>query len=248
MTEEIKRESNKLTQEFLSAFKDIETFIVDLARTKTHDDYITFSRALTYVFKFKLNYAISKPYIYNFLKTCADIRNILSHNNDFVVPSEEVVKNIKIIAAELNHPVLIKDIATKGSDLLVCGPNSNIRNVVERMAGKGLSHVPILVNNKVVGIFSNTSFFQKYHESKNLVVEDDMRVLDFEDISSSHRHLSEEFIFVSNDTKVEDIIGVFSKKRGEKRVACIFVTTTGDSFGDLLGIVTETDLLKIADM
>jgi DNA-binding ferritin-like protein (Dps family) len=43
MTEEIKRESNKLTQEFLSAFKDIETFIVDLARTKTHDDYITFS-------------------------------------------------------------------------------------------------------------------------------------------------------------------------------------------------------------
>ena len=58
------------------------------------------------------------------------------------------------------------------------------------------------------------------------------------------KHETERFMFVSKDTKADDLAPLFSQKIDGKRLVMIFVSDTGKTNEKVIGIITSYDLLQ----
>ncbi len=229
---------------FLSNFKSLEKKLIDISGLE--NEYTSFSRALSKVHFDKLNELVSDDQIYDFLRSASDLRNILSHQNDICVPSTEFNAKFEEIVNEIINPLECIDIATKGNDIMYVELSSNVINVVNEMEKRHYSHVPVIKGGKVIGVFSRSIFFEYIYFNKKLVVNNEYIVEDFIRQTDLQKHLNESFVFVSRKIKAYALLKYFSKKKaGERRVSVVFITENGRPEERLLGVLTETDLLKL---
>jgi CBS domain-containing protein len=237
---------NPLSERFLKTFKVLEDRMVSLSQLK--GDYVSYARALEKVHWAAYDPLVARDDIFQFLKTAGELRNLLSHENDVAVPEETFVGRFEKIAQEILNPSKVIDIATTGERLFYCSPLTQVSSLVKRMEEKHLSHVPLLVNGQVKAVFSSKTFFYYYREHGTLNVEKDACVADFIDLNDAHA-LLEEYAFIARDADARSLKDRFAKKsEKEKRLAVLFVTQHGKKDEPLLGIITETDLLKIREV
>lgn len=237
---------NLLSERFLKTFKVLEDRMVSLSQLK--GDYVSYARALEKVHWAAYDPLVARDDIFQFLKTAGELRNLLSHENDVAVPEEAFVVRFEKIAQEILNPSKAIDIATTGERLFYCSPLTQVSSLVKRMEEKHLSHVPLLVNGQVKAVFSSKTFFYYYREHGTLNVEKDACVADFIDLNDAHA-LLEEYAFIARDADARSLKDRFAKKNEkEKRLAVLFVTQHGKKDEPLLGIITETDLLKIREV
>lgn len=232
------------TERFLRDFKKLEDRLVVLSHLE--DNFVSFSRALDKVHFNKLNPVVSSEEAYQFLKTASDLRNILSHEDGVCVPSKAFVDEFESYVNEITDPLTALDICTKAEQLVVAGLHTELSWLASQMAQKHLSHVPVIVDGTVQGVFSSTTFFQYFYENGHLQADEDSTVADFLQTINTSGHLNEEFIFVSQTTPAYALIRYFSKKEaGAKRISVIFLTPKGGKDERLVGLITEADLLKL---
>lgn len=228
---------------FLYIFKELEKEVISLTDIKS-DDYIPFSRALNQIYKDKSSPLISDYDNYSYLRSASDLRNLLSHENDTCVPTEEFIKKGETLLAKLQHPVTVYDIATK--DIESCKKEEKVSSVMEKMNQLGLSHFPILdEKGRVNGVFSRSSIFDGilqgiYYQKESLI-------MDYEAVSLISAHLNESFLFVSKRTTADKVFSYLQNRAPHKKnVACILITENGRKEERLLGICTLSDLAKVS--
>lgn len=228
---------------FLSAFKELENEVLSIARIKD-EGHVSFSRALNDIY-----YQRKNPYIcdygnYDFLKTCSDLRNILSHENDVCVPSESFLNRFIILKNKIIHPQTCYGIASK--DIVSCTMDDSLFSVLKTMEYKSLSHIPVLDEDGVVqGIFSRTTIFDYVSMNEELENPSTMKVKDFMEFLPVDSHLGERFLFVSRYDLVDSIYPeLFKNKEHDKNLALVLVTQHGRKTEKLLGVVTITDMAK----
>lgn len=228
---------------FLSNFKKLESELVKLS--SLDDDYISFSRALSNVYQRKINDVVSDEDNYDILKQASDLRNILSHENNVCIPTSSFNEKFEEIVDAIVNPLTCLDIATLRKDLTFASVDDKITSVCKLMNERGYSNIPVYDNGKVIGVFSRTTFFDYLYKKKNISINDNtINDLREEIIFSSHT--AEDFLFVSRKVKAYSLLNYFSKKRiGDKRISLIFVTENGKKDEFVLGVLTESDLLKI---
>lgn len=234
--------AENISELFLDKFKQLEKKLISLANPK--NNFMGFSRALDECRYKKIVPILSNNDVYNFLKTAADLRNILSHQSNVCNPSNNFYNKFKMIADEIIDPLEVYDICTKKEKIIYAGPNSNALKIVNLMIEKHLSHIPVIELGKVVGVFSNTTFFYDAYSKKNLKVDDTYVIKDYVDLKN-YSNFNETFLFTSRHTKASSLLKYLVKRSPEeKKVSVIFITEHGKQDEELLGLITPVDFLK----
>lgn len=233
-------DGNKRVDLFLTTFKTFESYLSRLVG-KTNE-YTSYSQCLNMAYSKKLNPIIDGQ-TYDFLRSVGELRNLLSHNNELCFPTFELLYKFISITDSIMYPLKSIDIATKTNDMIKANMDDKVIDVIDKMNDKSITHVPVIQQNKLVGVFSVSTLFDKallgdYKYDKSL------KISDFSDALNNHS--SERFLFVDSNISAIYLKDMLKKtKKHEKRAAVIFVTDNGKSDGKLLGLITETDLLKL---
>lgn len=230
---------------FLDDFRDLESTLAKLAGVKS--GYSSYSRSLQDVFKSKKSPLIRSGDNFNFLKSAGELRNLVTHNNDIAYPTQEFYDRFHRLSWAIRFPAKAEDIMTKGKNLVTASLDTKILSLVRRMNSKGLSHVPVIDDGKVLGIFSSSTFFDALSENGNLAIDGDTPLESIKEIIAPESHSSEDFLFCAKDSYVYEFSKrIQTKNKGQKkRIVAVLVTENGFSSGRLVGIITPTDLLKL---
>jgi CBS domain-containing protein len=163
-------------------------------------------------------------------------------------PSEAAVTEYRALVHELLNPPKLMDIAIKFSQVYSTTLQARAIDVMREMNQHAYTHVPVLTDGRVVGVFSENTVMSFIVRADD-VVHKDTRIAEFADFLPIEKHISETFLFVSQDTPVVDVCNMFAdaKEKGV-RVGAVFITHSGKSDQGLLGLVTAWDLAGVDAM
>ena len=176
-----------------------------------------------------------------------DVRNLLTHRpriGEFyaVEPTDAMLSLLEKLINRLEHPLSAIRIALPLEEVLSASLDSPVLDSLEKMYKRAFSHMPILEDGKVVGVFSGSSLMNCVLY-KHIMFSGDLKFRDIKDTFTFDQHPSETFRFVSRDTLVSDISDMFDEAlQQEERIGMIFVTENGKSDEELLGIITAWDV------
>ena len=180
------------------------------------------------------------------LDYCREVRNFLQHESKIdkefaVIASNEMIEKIKEIIEFVNNPLRIKDVYISIDKVYYKSQGNYVYPSMLSMDYKKYSHIPIIMDKKLIGVFSKTSIFKYLLEEDINRLNDDLKFKDIEKYTS----LDEEYyLYTTLENPVEEVIEevVMNFKRG-KRIAIVFVTNDGTVNGELLGLLTPYDIL-----
>ncbi len=183
------------------------------------------------------------------LAYCRHVRNVLSHNpklkGDYPVePSEAMISLLETVLKRVMHSLRAEDVMIKREKLLCCSINDRLHPIVEKMVLNMFTHVPILNNGIVSGVFSESTLLSYLLEEEIIEIDDEMTFSQLKKYIPLDKHSSEKFLFVSRRALKSDIDQKFedSTKKGD-RIGLVFVTESGGNQEKLLGIITAWDLV-----
>ena len=178
-----------------------------------------------------------------------NLRNSLAHVERVVASDENFLINQNIIdflrheIEIVDHPVTAFKICVPISKVLCAGLDCNVSEVANSMIKNGYTHIPILKDGCLYGVFSENTIFSYFVEKHNIKITNKSIILEYDEYLNIHCHATEYFIFVAKDMKISEIYPLFAKKNNCKRLSMIFVTEHGKENEKVLGIITSYDLL-----
>jgi len=228
---------NGQTELFLDKYKQLEAVIKAKAKLRDTDSAIKYILA-------KPEYREAKEG----LDYCRQVRNLLTHNPKVdgryaVQPNEAMIALLGEIIEKVRNPLRAKHIYIPRSNVLCRTMKDKVYPTMAEMKQRGYTHIPILQNGVVTGVFSENTVFNYLIE--NTVVRIDEKVT-FGDIAKYlpiDAHGEETFRFVSKEALLDEIEEVFAEGRKKKeRIGLVFVTHSGKPTEKLLGIISAWDV------
>ena len=184
------------------------------------------------------------------LNLCREIRNFLSHHSEFegeplVEPSESIIRFLEEVTEYLKKPPLALSYATQFADILKAGPKNKAVTVMKKMQKLGFSHVPVLQDGALIGVFSISTFFSYALKNNLAAFKDEMLIEDFDELLIPDRHENERFLFMPETTTLFEVKNEFEKRsQRSRRLAVIFITSNGSISGRILGMLTPWDVIN----
>ena len=182
------------------------------------------------------------------LNYCREVRNLLQHGEslqgDFaVVPSAGMLACIRSVLERVEGLPRAIDLCVKTRDVYSASLKDSMLAAMRVMCDRSYSHIPILEDGRVKGVFSAKSLL-------TCIIENGMKRLDetmtFEQIAGLlplDKHGSETFAFVPQDMLAPSIAELFQRARTQsKRLGVVFVTAHGKQSERLLGLLTAWDM------
>ncbi len=182
------------------------------------------------------------------LDYCREVRNLLSHqakmNGEYAVyPSDAVLEMLNTVLKKLEDPPRVTDVMTPLEKLVTAQEDTPVLEVMRRMRSRSLSHVPILKNNRVQGVFSVETVFQGVLDGK-WPVEGDTTLKEYAAYLPTAGHMGSEYRFVNRGTTLANAELMFEKAHSRNRkLKLLLVTKNGGEDEPLLGVVTPYDLM-----
>jgi len=183
------------------------------------------------------------------LDLCRQVRNLLSHSAYVdgiapVSPAQPLIECLDETIEYLKRPTLAIERGTPGNKLFKAVRTDRISWLVKRMEEKGFSHVPVMEEDCVFGVFSVSTFFTLAKANKLRSINEGTKIYEIESYLTDDEHLSERFLFVKKTATVSHVQNLFSsRKEGEKRIASVFVTEDGTRNTKLLSYITPWDVM-----
>lgn len=184
------------------------------------------------------------------LDLCRQVRNLITHSADIgghppVEPSDELLGTLEEIVAYFQKPPLALNRATAVEHLMVATPRDRVVWLMQRMARNGYSHVPVMENERITGVFSASTPFAMALDESRLAVDDQTRLDEVREALRPENHRMEQFRFIDPQTTCDEARKLFARTSPrERRVAALFVTEGGQPNGRLLGMLTPWDLME----
>ena len=128
-------------------------------------------------------------------------------------------------------------------DIYAASMGDCIRPAMREMAEKVFTHVPILEDGRVVGVFSENTLLAYMNTSNIVVISENDTFEKVRDFLPLDRHVSEKFAFVSRGTIATEVVKLFQDSLAQRvRLGMVFVTEHGEPDEELLGIITAWDM------
>jgi CBS domain-containing protein len=145
--------------------------------------------------------------------------------------------------SEVLQPVLSKEAGVPIERIFTAKWNARVLDVVNVMRLREYTHVPILDEGRVAGVFSENTMFCALAAHNSLIVEEGTAIANFGEFVPLSRHVSEHFDFVAHDVSLESVAQLFQERlKHQERLGAVFLTDTGNEAGQLLGLVTAWDI------
>lgn len=225
---------------FVEAYKRLEADVRFVFHLKEEESIVT-------ALKQSRQYARYRDKI----QSCANLRNYYQHteklNNVFAAePMDEAIEFINMLDEMVRNRQRCKDICIQINNVYWKRPEDSVRSAMQVMKTKMYTHIPILQNGIVTGVFDENSLFSYIADSDDEIFELDDK-LTFADIET-HCQLKnrdmEEFEFVSMNRYVDDVITLFEKRfANNKRLGLVLLTQSGKNTEPLQGILTPWDVI-----
>lgn len=191
----------------------------------------------------------SEPYRHD-LNVCREIRNLLSHNADeegepLVQPSESVLVSLQNILEHVSAPKLAVDYGTPREKILWAHVNDLAIDLMHRMEKRGFSHVPVMENGRIIGVFSVASLFYYMERNGMDAVNNSTRIGQLKEALNVQRQGAERYLFMPATTTIYQVRAAF-EERSERnsRLSAVFITEKGNRDERLIAMLTPWDVLK----
>lgn len=185
------------------------------------------------------------------IQSCADLRNFYAHdaklNNRFIAEiSADAVDYIRGLTVAVNNRQKCKDRCIMYNKIYWRSLNDNVRETMKTMQEKLYTHIPILENKKVVGVFDENSLFTflATQEDDLCIFDQKLTFADLKEHIKLEDREMEEFSFFPINRYTDEAAEVFNyaQQRG-KRIGLMLLTASGKSTDDLQGIITPWDII-----
>lgn len=183
-----------------------------------------------------------------------EVRNILTHSpkiagNYPIEPSPALFEILKEIINIIENPALAIDYAIHTDQIFKTSLHENALNIMRRMQAAGFSHVPVLVRDQLLGVFSKTSVFSYLLKNPGKSIDDSLLISDFLSYIDPDYPNGDRYEFTAKDALAADVRDLFdmSLNRKKRRISAVFLTETGDPKTKLYGMITPWDILKNPD-
>jgi len=176
------------------------------------------------------------------------VRNLLSHcglvNGDYpVTPSAGMLETLRETISKVRDIPNALRLCIETRDIYAASMSDCIRPAMREMAEKVFTHVPILEDGRVVGVFSENTLLAYMNTSNIVVISENDTFEKVRDFLPLDRHVSEKFAFVSRGTIATEVVKLFQDSLARReRVGMVFVTEHGEPDEELLGILTAWDM------
>lgn len=187
------------------------------------------------------------------IQSCADLRNFYQHNskikNQFIADvSVDAIDFLKLLTTLVNNRGKCKDRCVLFPRVYWRSLNDSVKETMSVMNKKLYTHIPILKDNKVIGVFDENSLFSFLASNNDGIFEFDEK-LTFEDmkefIKLDDREM-EEFVFFGMTRYIDDAVKEFKRISEQgRRLGLLLLTATGKPTEDLQGIITPWDIIGL---
>ncbi len=183
------------------------------------------------------------------LRAISQLRNSLVHNpmaslaQPFASPHPLIVERYGQIRDALLHPANALSVAIPAAKIYTAKLSSNLVEIITTMDKNTYTHVPIIENDKMVGVFSENTLLSYLAEHGEAVITKDMTVATLGAFIPLSAHRSETFAFLPRNASFGEVFEIFNKAiKVRQRIGMVFITQTGKSHEKPLGIITAWDL------
>lgn len=183
---------------------------------------------------------------------CRVVRNFLVHtpkvkNQYPIFVSNEMLQLMEEIVDRVKNPIKAIDYAIKIENMYTAQLNSNIIDVVRHMQASGFTHVPVLENGKLIGVFSGNVIYTYLSTADDINLNFNSKICDLIEYLPVYNHTNEYFAFMSTDSSFHDIRQLFKiDAKSMKQLAAVFLTQTGKNNEKLLAMLTPYSILRDA--
>lgn len=179
------------------------------------------------------------------------VRNINTHQrNDkygyVVCPNPDMNIKLKSIIDEINNPPTIynSNMCIKKQYMYCKTINDTVESTIKDMVDKTYTHVPILENGIIKGVFSESSLLDIVNTESGIIIDKNTKFADILEYLKLENHSTEEFIFISRNKNIYDVEDIFKDYFiRKKRVGCVYITESGKADESILGMLTAWDVL-----
>jgi CBS domain-containing protein len=183
------------------------------------------------------------------MRAVAQIRNSLVHNpipsvaQPLIEPHPQLVASYRQLRDALMNPLKALSIAVPRQQLYTTTMDANLGEVMKAMDENIFTHVPIIENDKMIGIFSENTLLSYLAETGEGIITKDMKIGDLKKFLPLSAHRGESFVFAGRNTPLSEIYKIFNDAiQVRRRIGMIFITQSGKENEKLLGIITAWDL------
>lgn len=230
------------SEQFIEKYKELENIAVSKYGNVIDNKH----GAVAQLEEMPLFYSIKSE-----LKYIRELRNFFQHNkkiaDDYPVQAtDNLLLLIDSIIDKVKNPEMVYNKSIKFSNICYAGKDDLIYDYMLKMKENVYTHIPILDNKVVIGVFSENSLLGALTEEE--IIYDKFTTRFNDELIFKHclidNHVTEVFEFVSKNTYLEDVKEMFKKSFSQhKRLSLIFITEHGRKDEKLLGIITPWDVL-----
>lgn len=187
------------------------------------------------------------------LDVCRRTRGLLSHNskinnNYVVVPSKELVEILDEAISRVTNPLLISSVMIPAQKVCSAEKSNFVRPILKKMVENTYTHIPILDDGRVVGVFSENTLLSLIAKEEIIGIDDTITFdnCEIEALLPISEHETESFRFVPRGMLLSDARRLFEDAiKNGSRIGLIFVTQNGSEHEKILGIVSSWDIAGI---
>ena len=183
------------------------------------------------------------------LDYCRDVRNLLSHrpkiDDKFSVEvTDAMLTLLDDVSERVMHPKKVSDVFIPRERVLVASTDENVLVKMKEMANNNYTHIPVIEDGKVVGVFSENALLRILTNSEKAVIEDGLTFAGIRDYTGFGSSETETYLFVNSRCSVYKLSEMFdSYNDNGKHIGMVFVTENGQKDSRLLGILTAWEII-----
>lgn len=231
---------NDATTEFIELYKRLETAIRDKY------DVPQGTGAVSWLIRNERGFGGVRDE----LNYCREVRNLLQHNERVrgeyaVIPSAGMLESMRSTIARVEGIPRAIDLCVKMRDVYSASISDSMLPAMRVMCSKAYTHLPILEDGRVTGVFSAKSLFSYIIEDGVLTLDETMTFERVSGLLPLDKHGSETFAFVPQEMLATNVAELFQQARKQsKRMGVVFVTAHGKQSERLLGMLTAWDMAE----
>lgn len=185
---------------------------------------------------------------------CQRVRNFYAHNGKIpdgvnysfaVEPNDCMIKFITDLTDKIRNREKCIDAAVKTEGVYFCKMSHSVAKAIHIMRERGITHVPILEDGRVIGMFDEYSVINCLSDAELQPVFGELRFSQIKKYVSFESRPSQGYMFIAADRRSDELKDIIDDKYAEgRRIKMAFVTQNGRSDERLLGIITPWDLIS----
>ncbi|XMB71759.1 CBS domain-containing protein [Mycoplasmatota bacterium WC30] len=232
-------------REFMKIFNRLEKYL-RIEYNQGNYTYSGFMSTMHRIRKSKKNPSITNKYNFDIIQQASQIRNIISHNNNVLIPTDKFLDEFRGVVDKICHPIKVENIMVQFSKLKVANLEDSVGTVISILKEKGYNTIPIIENNELLGIFTEKSIYDYLSIHKNNMINKDMKIKDIISAIDLNSDPRKYFEFINRNATIEEAYDLFDVDLKHRReLLLLLVTETGAMDEGLLGIVALRDIENV---